>query len=202
MSTEADERANLVRAAWAVLRRSGFDGFKVRLVMRESGLSARTFYRHFPDKDALLVAMIRDEYSGFARLLTEMTAEAGSDPEAAVSCWIREFLIGLSDPAREARARVFTAHHAVMWKHPDATAEANQLVIEPLRTAIDRGVEMGVFACTDPASDALQISRLVSGALNEVLSQRPSPPDVTDVIESTTAFALKALSVATPTQRP
>jgi AcrR family transcriptional regulator len=164
------------------------------LVLRESGLSARTFYRHFPDKDSLLVAVIRDEYAATARLLADATAHAGSDPRAAIAIWIREFLSSATDPARERRARLFSAHHAVMSKHPEATAEAYGLVIHPLHRAIEAGTAEGLFRSVDPASDARQVARLAGGALTEILSQRPSDTEIGDVIASIIEFVMRALS--------
>ena len=35
----------------------------MQLHPRETGLSGRTFYRHFVDKDALVLALIQDEYA-------------------------------------------------------------------------------------------------------------------------------------------
>jgi len=45
----------------SLLERSGFEGFKVQLVLREAGVSARAFYRHFGDKDELMLALLQEE---------------------------------------------------------------------------------------------------------------------------------------------
>ena len=37
-----DDRMAIIGAAWTVLERAGFEGFKVQLVFRETGLSARS----------------------------------------------------------------------------------------------------------------------------------------------------------------
>jgi AcrR family transcriptional regulator len=191
--TAEDERALLIKGARTVLRRSGFDGLKVNLVLRETGLSARTFYRHFADKSSLVVALISEEYAATARRLTDATGSAGSDPELQVSTWIRELLLGVVDPRRQPRTRLFSTHFSVMSAFPEAAAEASDLVIQPLRAAISRGAEIGIFARSDPQSDAVQIARLVGGAMTEVLTQRPGTREVDDVVRSTTDFALRAL---------
>ncbi len=190
-----DERSALLRAAWTVLRRSGFEGFKVQLVLRQSGLSARTFYRHFPDKDALIVALIHDEYAATAGRLTEATRAAGEGPVEQVSAWVRELLLGAADPARAPRTRLFSANYSVMSRFPEISARASRLLVEPLEAAIVRGHASGIFPGPDPAGDAQQVARLGAGAINELLAHRPGATNIDDVILSTTAFALRALRV-------
>ncbi len=187
------ERAAIIRAARTILHRSGFEGFKVQLVLRETGLSARTFYRHFADKNALIVTLLRDEYAATGRRLARATAAAGDNPEAQISAWIRELLLGTSDPALEPRTRLFSAHYLAMSRFPEAAADANRLLVEPLSDTICRGKEQGVFQGSDPTADALQIARLAAGALTELLAQRSGPSEVDDVAASTTSFVLRAL---------
>src|SRR4051812_47980450 len=56
-----DEADRLVRAAWDVLARTGFEGFKVASVIRAAGSSTKGFYRHFASKDEMLLALLIDE---------------------------------------------------------------------------------------------------------------------------------------------
>ena len=193
MSEEpSEERARLVRAAWTVARRSGFDGIKVQLVMKESGLSARTFYRHFADKDSLLVALIEDEYEAASRRLRRALSEADEDPVGRVSAWIREMLLAAADPERAPRTRLFSSYHSMMGRVPGALLRSNQMIIEPLETAVRRGEAAGVFVGNDPHGDARQVARLTAGALNEYLAGEDS--GIEHLIDSVIGFALRALS--------
>jgi AcrR family transcriptional regulator len=56
-----------VAAAWRVLERSRFRSLKVRQVLVASGSSANVFYRHFPSKAHLLLALLTDEVDRAAR---------------------------------------------------------------------------------------------------------------------------------------
>ena len=56
------ERERLLRSAKQVLERSGWWGFKVESVLRQAGLSTRSFYRHFEKKSDLLVALLEMEF--------------------------------------------------------------------------------------------------------------------------------------------
>ncbi len=181
-----------MRGARAVLRRSGFEGLKMQLVLRETGLSARALYRHFPDKESLVVALLQDEYAATARRLRRATSAAGDDPTARVAAWIREVLVAMSDPVLERRTRLFTAHHLAMSRFPDTAERSSLLIIEPLVEAIARGQESGVFRGSDPLNDAIQTSRLVGGTLNELLVQAPG--SIEDTVDATTDFTLRALS--------
>lgn len=193
----SEERAKLIGAAWTILRRSGFDGFKVQLVLKEAGLSARTFYRHFEDKDSLMLALVEDEYQATGRRLRRAMAAAAGEPDAQVAAWIRELLLAGADPARLARARLFSAYHPMMGRAPGALVRANQVILEPLEQAIRTGQEAGLFHGDDPHADAEQVARLSGGALNEHLAGGGLPTGIEELIQSTVRFALRALG-ATP----
>jgi AcrR family transcriptional regulator len=187
----ADQRSRLVRAAWTVVRRSGFDGIKVQLVLKESGVSARTFYRHFPDKDSLLVALIEDEYGTMSRRLKGALTEAEPGPVAQVSAWIREMLLAASSPDRAQRARLFSSYYGLMARVPGALLRSNQMIIEPLEAAVRQGQAAGVFVGDDPHSDAQQVGRLTAGAFNEYLATEDL--SIEQLIDAVVRFALRAL---------
>lgn len=187
------ERSSLIRAARVVLRRSGFEGFKIQLVLKESGLSARTFYRHFADKEEMVTTLIQEEYQATARWLRQAMAAGGDDAVEQVGTWIREILLSVSDPARLPRTRMFSSHYLLMSRYPDTAADANRVILEPLEQAIRRGQETGVFAPSDSLDDAQKVARLAGGTLNEYLAGGIGPDDVTGLIDSTIEFALRAL---------
>src|SRR6476660_6748035 len=94
-----DDRTAIIGAAWIVLERAGFEGFKIQLVLRETGLSARSFYQHFTDKDELLLALMEDEYARSAARLRRVVREADGAPEK-VAAWIAELVAAAEDPRR------------------------------------------------------------------------------------------------------
>lgn len=188
-----DERQAVIGAAWRVLERAGFEGFKVQRVMREADVSARTFYRHFPDKDSLLLTLMRDEMARAGWLLTA-AVRAVDDPVEQVGTWIRTVIGAAADPRRVARARLFSAQQPLYRRFPDELGEGTELLVAPLRAAIAAGIERGVFPWAEPERDAALISVLAGGEMVQSLTGVP-PPDVDAVVERTTAFALRALGV-------
>src|SRR5947209_478416 len=131
VTADPDERARLVGAAWVVLERAGFEGFKVQLLLRETGLSSRTFYRHFADKDALLLTLLQDEYARSGARLRRAVAEAG-DPAEQVAAWITELVLAAQDPKRAPRARLFTSLPTVLRRFPAEVDAAARFVLDPL----------------------------------------------------------------------
>ncbi len=114
----ADERSRLIGAAWTVLERSGYAGFKVQLLLRETGLSARTFYRHFADKDELLLALMTDEYARVGRRIDAALSARRSPDERVVGVGARD-RDGRRRPGyAAARARLFTSQPAVLRRFP------------------------------------------------------------------------------------
>ena len=188
-----DEAQRLIGAAWRVLERSGYEGFKVQLVMREADVSARTLYGHFADKDALVLALLRDEMARAGAILRTAVA-AADEPAAQVEAWIREVISAAADPRRIARARLFSSQQAVFRRFPKEVAEGTDLLVEPLRRALELGTHTGAFPWGKPERDAALVYALTGGEMTAALADRPGE-DVSDLVETTTAFVLRALGV-------
>jgi len=186
-----DDRTAIIGAAWVVLERAGFEGFKVQLVLRETGLSARSFYQQFTDKDALLLALMADEYARSAARLRRVVRDAHGPPDQ-VAAWVAELVAAADDPQRVPRARLFSSQQAVMRRFPEAVARASSLLLEPLEQAIRDGVEMGVFSTVEPERDAEIILRLTGATMNDALIHW-TDWSVAELVASSVDFALRAL---------
>jgi TetR/AcrR family transcriptional regulator len=191
-----DERAELVRAARVVLERAGYDGFKVQLLLRETGLSARTFYRHFAGKDDLLLVLMQDEYARSGARARAAVARADGAARK-VGAWIEEIVQAAGDPRRAARARLFTSQPAVLRRFPDEVAAAAGLVLEPLAQAIREGRSTGELPGGDPDRDPELILQLAGAAMSQALAQGREQ-SVDEVATGVTGFVLRALRAATP----
>jgi AcrR family transcriptional regulator len=186
-----EQRDRIVRAAWTVLERSGFEGFKVQLVLREADISARAFYRDFDDKDELVLALLLDEMSRAAPRL-RAAVERVADPTGQVAVWIHSIIGAANDPRRSARARLFSSLPEILRRYPDAVAPGLAELRAPLREAIAAGVASGDFPWADPESDAVVIFDLAGSALSSSLGETPNPA-LDAVVTRTTTFALRAL---------
>lgn len=81
-------REELVSAAGDILARTGDESaVTLRSVAREVGIAAPSIYLHFPDRDALLAAVIADRFARFARRLsTALEGTAGPAEQLRAGC--------------------------------------------------------------------------------------------------------------------
>jgi AcrR family transcriptional regulator len=161
---EADELRLLFDAAFAVMQEAGSPDVTVAEILKEAGMSTRSFYRHFASKDELLLAMYRREAeAASARLLAAV--EATTTPAAALEAWIDAILSIGHSRRRAARAAVLgSASAAKADGYGDEARYAVALLAEPLEGIILAGVKDGSFPAADPAADASLIQAMTWGA--------------------------------------
>jgi AcrR family transcriptional regulator len=73
-------KAALIAAALKELASEGLDGVSLRGVARRAGVSAPAVYRHFADKEALLIAIAAECAERLASTMVAAMAEAPADP--------------------------------------------------------------------------------------------------------------------------
>lgn len=78
-----DLRAALLEVADQLIDEDEAGGFSLREVARRAGVSTPAAYRHFRDKEALLVTLAKKGFDDFAAALTQAVAGA-ADPLAAM----------------------------------------------------------------------------------------------------------------------
>jgi AcrR family transcriptional regulator len=78
-------RAELVAAAGALLAEAGSaDQVSLRRVADTVGVTAPSIYRHFPNKEALLLAVVAERFAELRQMLLDAAERAGPDPFAAL----------------------------------------------------------------------------------------------------------------------
>jgi AcrR family transcriptional regulator len=78
---------HLLAAAQVAFAEQGTDA-SLREVARRAGVSIATLYRHFPTREALLEALLRQAFEALYSLAADLLA--ASDPGQALVTWIRE----------------------------------------------------------------------------------------------------------------
>jgi AcrR family transcriptional regulator len=188
------ERERVIVAAYTALKKHGAD-LTIAHILSAAGVSTRSFYRHFPSKDALLCAMYRrdGEYAA-ARITARLSAIAS--PELAVGAWVDEIFGFVSTGRRAERVSVLSSIPASRAEGADEEATyARELLVAPLRTAIEAGIALGVFV----PMDANLVSHLLAVAVLHGLGMTSSgirPP--AGQVQITT-FCLRALGATVPT---
>jgi AcrR family transcriptional regulator len=144
----AAEARRLIDAALVVMRRTGAIDPAVRDVVREAGSSNQAFYRHFPSKDALLLAVLAD---GQQRLVSYVEHRVGpvDDPRAKVQRWIEAIMEQARQPDAADATRPFAINGSRLRdRFPEETAVKRDELVETLRPAVramggdDRDVEL------------------------------------------------------------
>jgi AcrR family transcriptional regulator len=88
----ADARANRARilnAAVALLAERGVDA-EMREIAERAGLAVGTVYNHFPGKDELIIAVMREAFGELEQVIDAASTEA--DPVRAIESFLREAL--------------------------------------------------------------------------------------------------------------
>lgn len=185
------EVERLVRAAFAMIERSGGLDPKVSDILAEAGLSNQAFYRHFRSKHELLVAVLDEGIRGLAEYLTARMATA-SGPVAAIREWVRGMAAQTRDPAGAKASRPFAlARGRLAEAFPAEVALSRAQLTAPLRDALADAVATGQLADADPEQDAEALYHLMMGWLEARLVEAriPEPAEV-DRLE---AFVLSGL---------
>jgi AcrR family transcriptional regulator len=179
----ATEARRFIDAALVVMQRTGAIDPAVRDVVREAGLSNQAFYRHFPSKDALLVAVLAD---GRRRLVSyvEHRLERVDDPRVQVQRWIE----ALMEQARKSAAAEATRPFAINAprlhdRFPAETEASREELVRTLRPA--------VVAAGGDARDADLVHDLTLARMNDALVHRrvPDRKEVNHLV----AFCLAAI---------
>jgi AcrR family transcriptional regulator len=163
------ERRLILQAAKKLLQENDYEDVNVGSILTESGLSTRSFYRHFASKDELLVAMFRTDAERIGQRLQEQVQTAGS-PREGLEAWIDEMLRLRFDARTANRVAIFDSTSARRASgYADAEVEAVGLMVQPLVEVLEAGRASGDFPQAEPARDALTIHALV---WNAIRSQR------------------------------
>jgi AcrR family transcriptional regulator len=133
----AAEVRRLIDAAFAVMRRSGDIDPQVRDIVKAAGLSNQALYRHFPSKDALLLAVLAD---GQRRLVEYLRARVAArrDPASRVRAWIEGVMAQARDPHAAEATRPFAINGVRLAdRFPDDLAASRDELLDTLAPAVE-----------------------------------------------------------------
>lgn len=88
------KQADILRHASALFNREGYQSPSIERIAEHAGISKMTFYRYFADKEALILAILRQKESEFMQDLTQITADKATAREKLFAvfdyyqCWL------------------------------------------------------------------------------------------------------------------
>jgi AcrR family transcriptional regulator len=189
VARDVDARG-ILAAAWAVLERSRYRSLKIRQVLVASNSSASNFYRLFPSKSHLLLALLKDETERADRRLTARLARAGS-VEAQLRTWLAFTISAVYRPVHAERVRLFL-DPTLLEELPEQVREQHDVMGNRLVAIIERGVAEGRFHTTNPRADAAMVENLMRGLIAKGLVGQLDGAE-RDMLDLTNDFVLRAL---------
>lgn len=139
----ADARANraaVVTAARALFAERGVE-VPLRAVATEAGVGIATLYRHFPDRDALILAVAFDVLEDAVAVISRCEEEWETDPEAAWQAYGRglaHLRLGVILPALGHRIDVETPPEPLRQAREEALARVDRLIERAWRAGLLR----------------------------------------------------------------
>lgn len=161
-------RERLFTAAKDIFEREGLAGLSVRAVGRRAGMSAMAIYRHFPDKDALVDALMDDGFAAWEAIASGVNAD---DPIA----WLRGLFeayrqFALDQPHRFDAAFLLPARKARTYPH-DISAGRSP-VMSMMLARIEQAQAQGRLTPGPPLDLALSIAALAQGLVSMLRAGR------------------------------
>jgi AcrR family transcriptional regulator len=168
------------------------DDFTTQDIVKEAGVALKTLYRHYPNKDRLLVAVIAELIAGFCERLSEQGAGIANPVDR-----LRHYILNTAGgdvPVGGAGARMITAQHwRLQQDYPAEVAAAIQPFADLLEAALVDAQAAGLLAPRDPARDAWLMSHTVMSAYHHY-AFAPDDPSLATVAEDVWQYCLAAVN--------
>ncbi len=157
------EVERLVRAAFAMIERSGGLDPKVSDILAEAGLSNQAFYRHFRSKHELLVAVLDEGIRGLADYLATRM-EGSPRPIDSIREWVRGMAAQAQDPVGAKASRPFAlARGRLTEAFPSEVSRSRAQLTAPLYQALSAAREADLLPAVVPDQDAEALYHLMMG---------------------------------------
>jgi AcrR family transcriptional regulator len=186
-----NEVRRLIEAGFTVVRKTGNLEPRISEIVAAAGLSNQAFYKHFPSKNDLLLAML-DEGIRLLRGYVEYRMDKARDPLARIRAGLEAILEQALSPKAAAATRPFAlsrARLAEIFPHEVATTERQ--LTKLFEDAIESARSAGALSPGDPARDARLLYGLAMGWVERRLTDR-DPVRKADAAHLV-AFALRGL---------
>lgn len=157
-SRGVEQARAIVHAAQRLIEVKG-PTFTTQELVKEAGIALQTFYRYFPGKDHLLLAVIENFIDENCKLYAEKARELGG-PLERLRYYVTATLEGL-EGSRPGPNFITSEHWRLQMLYPDeisrATKPFNDLVVAEIHEAI----RAGLLDTPDPDYSAWLVTQLV-----------------------------------------
>jgi AcrR family transcriptional regulator len=165
-----DLRSALLEAALAVLTEIGPQGLSIREVARRAGVSHAAPYRHFADRDELILAVVEQGFELMQQTMAAEKAAANPDPlDQFAASGLAYVNFALQHPAYY---RVMFSGDLLSSTGHVAFQHTSSEAIQGMVSDIKLGQELGVLRQGDPVIQALTIWSTIHGFVSIVNDNR------------------------------
>ncbi|MCP2165662.1 TetR/AcrR family transcriptional regulator [Goodfellowiella coeruleoviolacea] len=185
-------RDEIISAAQRMLDELGDDeALSLRAVARAVSIAATSVYLHFPDRDALVLAVMRRCHEDLVRVGDAADAEAA---ERGPVAQLRARILAQAGWAREHPGLYKVLHESKV--HRRLGMPFKEALVARTVTAVRRCVDAGLAPPDDPTTVAIDLRTAVNG----MLSQRINEPDLpwSPAAEQIDRFLTKLVGVTLP----
>lgn len=200
---DPERRVAILNAARDLFLEHGVVVVSMDTIASAAGVSKRTIYSHFTDKEALLQAVMKAAAAGFQRL--------PENPDLTDSADLRRMLVdfGVGLLRIHAQPAVLDLGRLLMSecrRHPKLTAEFHKFgpeaTLHQLTALLARAAEKRFLEMEDPLVTAEQLLSMWTGPLNLLqlgLAPQPTEQDIASYVSQCVEVILRAYA---PSQGP
>jgi AcrR family transcriptional regulator len=155
-------QARIFVAARALFDQNGVDGVSMRRIADRVGITPMAIYKHYPDKDALLNALMLD---GFAAWEARVAALAATEPLAWLQAMGEAFLnFALTEPRRYEAAFLLKASAA--RKYPGDFVAGRSPVISKFMARVEEARAQGLIVDVPTIDITINFTALTQGLVD------------------------------------
>lgn len=155
-------KERLFAAAKVIYEHDGLDALTIRAVGRKAGMSAMAIYRHFPDKNALIDALMHDGFDAWEAIVREIEFD---DPIRWIKRVVTSYAeFALTDPHRFDAAFLLPGSQSQTF--PIATRPRPFSIIKSMVVQIEKAQAQGRLMDEPPMHFTLMMSALVQGLVS------------------------------------
>ncbi len=137
-------RAAILRAAAAIMVRTGYHEMSMQAVAEAAGMSVGLIYQYFGNKQDVLRAVIVDILEEFRDEVPAAMLSAGDDPYAQLAQGFSRFC-RVIDAKRDAVLLAYRESQTLDGAGREEIMRLERETIDPFRAAVQAGIEVGAF---------------------------------------------------------